>query len=347
MRGLPRPGATSTRQSGCWPAIRPIATRPLTIAHQKQRQNQGRTLRLSTHEENTESQKAPFVITFGLFLNGVYESSLIEILEAQAKQPDLVCMLQPYSGQKIKLLAEAEPTPEAPIVLYLSVTTSLGQISYRARIVGWHDKRTLQQNELADLNRQILAHQPTEKEVYLTVGGKPCVNLIFVSELEKLTSPIPVSCFVKIGNHLPLKPRSRSGGFAYVEPQPDWLGTVESQVESDATRSLQAAIRKSITDSPSDRALRLANAPRKPEQIQVIARAFKRNPDVIAEVLNRAAGKCERCLSPAPFLRASDGSPFLEVHHRHSLAGGGDDTVGNALALCPNCHREHHYGTLE
>ncbi|MCZ7655767.1 MAG: HEPN domain-containing protein [Rhodocyclaceae bacterium] len=28
MLGLPRPSATSTRRSGCWPAIRPIATLP-------------------------------------------------------------------------------------------------------------------------------------------------------------------------------------------------------------------------------------------------------------------------------------------------------------------------------
>ncbi|WP_414449152.1 HNH endonuclease [Burkholderia sp. 22PA0099] len=49
---------------------------------------------------------------------------------------------------------------------------------------------------------------------------------------------------------------------------------------------------------------------------------------------------CER---PAPF-RRPNGSPYLEVHHRVRLADGGDDTVENAIALCPNCHREHHFG---
>lgn len=36
--------------------------------------------------------------------------------------------------------------------------------------------------------------------------------------------------------------------------------------------------------------------------------------------------------------------PTLEVHHLRRLADGGSDTVANAVALCPNCHREIHYG---
>lgn len=47
---------------------------------------------------------------------------------------------------------------------------------------------------------------------------------------------------------------------------------------------------------------------------------------------------------PAPFKRES-GSPFLEAHHVRRLADGGEDTIENAVALCPNCHRELHYGS--
>jgi len=32
------------------------------------------------------------------------------------------------------------------------------------------------------------------------------------------------------------------------------------------------------------------------------------------------------------------------VHHKKTLALGGEDTVDNSLALCPNCHREMHFG---
>jgi 5-methylcytosine-specific restriction protein A len=61
-------------------------------------------------------------------------------------------------------------------------------------------------------------------------------------------------------------------------------------------------------------------------------------------VLERASGICEQCNEDAPFKRKKDGTPYLEVHHRIPLSEGGFDTVGNAIAVCPNCHRELHYG---
>jgi len=109
---------------------------------------------------------------------------------------------------------------------------------------------------------------------------------------------------------------------------------------------LARRVAKSLKDSSALRQQRLANAPKLPEAIQVVSRAYRRNPDVIAEVLSRAKGKCEECHSLAPFPRASDGSPYLEVHHRIMLSHGGEDTVENAFALCPNCHRKLHFGRV-
>ena len=71
---------------------------------------------------------------------------------------------------------------------------------------------------------------------------------------------------------------------------------------------------------------------------------FARNPYVHAATLRRADGRCEECGRPAPFKRVSDGRPYLEVHHRVFLAEGGEDCLDNTMALCPNCHRETHYG---
>ena len=68
-----------------------------------------------------------------------------------------------------------------------------------------------------------------------------------------------------------------------------------------------------------------------------------RDPKVKAWVLEYAAGHCECCGLPAPFLM-EDGIPYLEVHHVKWLAQGGSDTVRNAVALCPNCHRRFHHG---
>ena len=95
---------------------------------------------------------------------------------------------------------------------------------------------------------------------------------------------------------------------------------------------------------PSGRAERLKTASKKPKRIQVLTQQFIRNPDVVAEVLDRAKGVCEICSQAAPFRRLRDNSPYLEVHHCIPLAQGGDDSVENAKALCPNCHRRQHYG---
>ncbi|WP_366523530.1 HNH endonuclease signature motif containing protein [uncultured Sulfitobacter sp.] len=79
------------------------------------------------------------------------------------------------------------------------------------------------------------------------------------------------------------------------------------------------------------------------EKTSASLQRFIRDPDVVAWVQLRADGKCEACEKPAPFKR-DVGSGFLEVHHVKTLASGGPDTVDNAIACCPNCHRELHYG---
>ena len=70
---------------------------------------------------------------------------------------------------------------------------------------------------------------------------------------------------------------------------------------------------------------------------------YERDPTVKADVLERASGVCELCKKKAPFTK-DDGTLFLEVHHVIPLAEKGPDTVNNAVALCPNCHREAHLG---
>lgn len=59
--------------------------------------------------------------------------------------------------------------------------------------------------------------------------------------------------------------------------------------------------------------------------------------------LERAKGICEYCNKEAPFID-SNGIPFLEVHHILKLADDGPDIPQNVAAICPNCHRETHYG---
>lgn len=135
------------------------------------------------------------------------------------------------------------------------------------------------------------------------------------------------------------------------DPAPDWLlhlASIQAPKDLPLLSTIEARFKEevaaSLRISGKERRTKLSTAPRLPEKVQVIATVFLRNPVVVAEVLSRAQGRCEKCLQPAPFRRTSDGSPYLEVHHRVRLADGGEDTLSNAIALCPNCHRQAHFG---
>jgi 5-methylcytosine-specific restriction protein A len=102
-----------------------------------------------------------------------------------------------------------------------------------------------------------------------------------------------------------------------------------------------------LKDTESDRLARLKAANPVPQKTWRKVASYIRNPDVVAEALFRAKGKCQACptdANEAPFLKRSDGQPYLEVHHEKPLSEGGNDTIENAIALCPNCHRKKHFG---
>lgn len=80
-----------------------------------------------------------------------------------------------------------------------------------------------------------------------------------------------------------------------------------------------------------------------PDKITNQTTQYIRCPHVVAWILDNSNGICECCNAKAPFLKENN-APFLEVHHLRRLADGGSDTITNAIAVCPNCHRELHYG---
>lgn len=125
-----------------------------------------------------------------------------------------------------------------------------------------------------------------------------------------------------------------------------YLGKSEAPLPDASTfhAEFEEQVARSLANSPDSRRDRLKSAPRKAQRTKVTTTVFLRNPDVVAEALYRARGFCENCKKEAPFYRQSNDEPYLEVHHKIPLAQGGDDTVDNAIALCPNCHRQSHYG---
>ena len=79
------------------------------------------------------------------------------------------------------------------------------------------------------------------------------------------------------------------------------------------------------------------------KKITTTSVSYIRNPYVIEAAKRRADGNCEMpgC-KYEPFVTES-GSPYLEGHHIQPLSEGGEDSLTNVAALCPNCHREQHF----
>ena len=70
---------------------------------------------------------------------------------------------------------------------------------------------------------------------------------------------------------------------------------------------------------------------------------YVRSKAVRDYVLMRAAGRCESCDQPAPFIR-KNGTPYLEPHHTTRVSDGGPDHPRFVRVVCPACHRELHFG---
>jgi 5-methylcytosine-specific restriction protein A len=91
------------------------------------------------------------------------------------------------------------------------------------------------------------------------------------------------------------------------------------------------------------------------EQLQARAKQAKKRPAIrttqastfvrdaaVAEYVKRlSGGLCDLCEKPAPFQNRFN-EAYLECHHIIWLAQGGEDTITNTVALCPNCHRKMH-----
>lgn len=108
---------------------------------------------------------------------------------------------------------------------------------------------------------------------------------------------------------------------------------LQQRVANAAAHIRAVAMRATVPPPPGQTA---------PSKASRTSTGFVRDPNVIAWVLHEAAGHCEVCGNAAPFERAN-GEAYLEVHHVRPLGEGGPDTIDNAAACCPNCHRQLHF----
>ncbi|NIF45512.1 HNH endonuclease [Burkholderia sp. Tr-862] len=201
------------------------------------------------------------------------------------------------------------------------------------------------------------------EDVVREVGGRASYKKIYEALLTKFSSgtlpenyqdmaTFQATVRRKVEDHCPqcidFDSSKREAKFIRVERGTFELAQYEGQVAELTVQACQAAFDKDVdqalADASATRRKRLARANKKPAKIKAVTDIYVRSADVVAEVLLRANGTCERCKVFAPFLRKKDRTPYLEVHHKQRLADDGEDTVENAIALCPNCHRELHFG---
>ncbi len=83
-----------------------------------------------------------------------------------------------------------------------------------------------------------------------------------------------------------------------------------------------------------------------PKTKQVTTTVYERNEYVSEFAKRKAKGFCQLCENFAPF-NDSKSKPYLESHHVIWLSRGGDDSVENVIALCPNCHAKIHELDIE
>lgn len=109
--------------------------------------------------------------------------------------------------------------------------------------------------------------------------------------------------------------------------------------ELNAKEEFQERKAKRLSDEELKK--RAKYAPKKPGTRPVSGSGFERNAYVTEYAKRKANGICQLCDQPAPF-KDKKGKPYLETHHIIWLANGGEDTIENTIAICPNCHRKMH-----
>ena len=115
------------------------------------------------------------------------------------------------------------------------------------------------------------------------------------------------------------------------------------QKNEEVYANLQAEFEEQVSRLRQEKIISTPSGNKSPTKQAVRNTSYVRDAKVAAWVLENSQGQCEACNRLAPFVKHG-GDFYLEVHHLRRLADGGSDTITNAIAVCPNCHRKLHYG---
>lgn len=98
-------------------------------------------------------------------------------------------------------------------------------------------------------------------------------------------------------------------------------------------------VARSSNEELYKKAISVPKKPMKSDRSSVVK--YIRNPAIAEYAKRTAEGICQLCGEYAPF-NDTKGNPYLESHHIVWLSEGGEDSIKNVVALCPNCHKKMH-----
>lgn len=118
----------------------------------------------------------------------------------------------------------------------------------------------------------------------------------------------------------------------------DFLGLEKSKTTAEPTRILTYEDIAKL-DAPIDR----------PAQMPRVVYGWNRDRVVVEQVLKADKHKCEIDSNHRTFVTRRNGELYLEGHHliplsRQDLFDKSLDVYANIIGLCPNCHRQLHFG---
>jgi 5-methylcytosine-specific restriction endonuclease McrA len=88
---------------------------------------------------------------------------------------------------------------------------------------------------------------------------------------------------------------------------------------------------------------RASNINPHPNQVMQTIITYPRSNTLKNYVKRRSNCSCEMPNCNYIGFYKNNGEAYIEVHHVIPLAEGGEDSIDNTVALCPNCHRAIHY----
>ncbi|MGG1555019.1 HNH endonuclease [Paenibacillus ferrarius] len=118
---------------------------------------------------------------------------------------------------------------------------------------------------------------------------------------------------------------------------------VSEKLISEKNAAREKVVEKLTNEQVLKRAL---SASKKAASRNTVSKTFDRDPNVMEYAKRWANGICQLCEQPAPYYNRKN-KPHLHTHHIKWLSKGGEDTIENTIALCPNCHDKMHILDLQ